>query len=108
MKTMIRTLFAVFALFAVNVFAADLTTAKEQGLIGELYTGYIGIVKNADPEVEALVAETNLKRKKHYQNIAAERNTTLDKVELVAGAAAIKKTLAGNFIKLEGEDWRKK
>ena len=108
MKTLIKSLMVILLAVSTSVFASPLSDAKKAGFIGEQYTGYLGIVKDAPPTVKSLVKEINEKRKSRYQQIAAKRKTSLKSVEAVAGASAIKKTAPGNYIKLKGQGWKKK
>ena len=57
-------------LFSSQLYAADLGTAKAQGLIGETPNGYIAQVGAASSEIQALIETINAKRKDHYQKIA--------------------------------------
>jgi len=79
------------------VMALDLQTAKAQGLVGEMQTGYLGAVKSS-ADVNALVSKVNNARKQHYKKIAKRNNTSLDVVEVLAGKKAIDKASRGHFI----------
>ena len=74
MKTLIKICLLSLALMAHGAFAADLTTAKQQGLIGEQNNGYLGLVRaDAPADVKALVADVNAQRKNQFAQIAAKR-----------------------------------
>ena len=88
-------------------YALSLKDAKLKGLVGEMSTGYLGIVKSS-AEVEALVADINKKRKNKYKQIAKKNGTKLSDVEALAGKQAIEKTAKGLFVKLPSENWKKK
>ncbi len=91
-----------------TLWAADLDSAKADGLIGEMPNGYLGLVVSSAPsDVKALIADVNAKRKAKYQEVATSRNIELSKVELIAGKKAIEKTKSGHFIKVDG-NWIKK
>ncbi len=77
--------------------------AKSQGLVGETPTGYLEVVK-ANPETDKLI---NAKRKTHYQKIAKKNKTPLSKVEEMAGKKAMKKTPAGQYVKVGGGSGRR-
>ena len=92
MKTLHRwTVLAISLLLLVHAGAAhalDLDTAKQQGLVGEQTDGFIGAVAASPaPEVKALVADVNTKRRASYAAIASKNGTS---VEAVAGLAAQK------------------
>lgn len=88
--------------------AADLQSAKSDGLVGEQLNGYLGIVDaGASGDVRALVNEVNAKRKAKYESIASQNSTSLETVELLAGKKAVEKTQAGNYIQT-ATGWKKK
>lgn len=89
-----------------TAFALSLGDAKQQGLVGEQLTGYLGTVSATD-ETTALVNDINAKRKQKYQDIAQRNGTSLESVEKLAGKSALQKTPAGQFINL-GSGWQKK
>lgn len=88
-------------------FAIDLQTAKSQGLVGELSSGYLAAVETPSADVKALITDVNVKRKAKYQEIATRNNITLKDVEELAGKKAIEKSKAGSFVK-DGGSWKKK
>jgi len=109
MKVFIKSVFITLLMLSTAVFASELSDAKKAGLIGEQFTGYLGLVdQNASADIKALVLDINGKRKARYQQIAKKRKATLKSVELVAGQTAIEKTEKGNYIKRKGEGWNKK
>lgn len=110
-----RFLHSVFVLLILTLGAhasaaeLSLDDAKEQGLVGEQYDGYLGAVaENPDAAVRALVNDVNGKRKSEYQRIADANDLALADVEALAGRKSIKKTAPGHYVKLQGEDWRTK
>ncbi len=89
--------------------AADLDTAKDQGLVGELSTGYLGlVVPDADASVRSLVEEINAKRRAEYERIAKANGLSVSDVEQLAAAKAFEKTRPGNYLKAAGHGWTKK
>lgn len=100
--------FLAIGLFASQVWALDLDSAKSAGLIGEQANGYLGIVsKPASDEVVTFVKEINSKRKTKYLEIAKEQGVELPIVEKRAGAKVIEKAEAGHYINM-GDAWQKK
>ncbi|OOV87422.1 hypothetical protein BTA35_0209625 [Oceanospirillum linum] len=87
-------------------YALDLDAAKDNGWVGERYTGYLGVVK-PEAGVKALVDEVNNKRVQVYKKLAAKNNISLQEVEKLAGKKVIEKTRPGNLIDL-GNGWLKK
>jgi uncharacterized protein len=112
---MLRRSICVFlVLMPVAAFALTLDEAREQGLVGEDWTGYVAAVA-PDPskEVQALVTEVNDKRRAVYEKVAKETSTAKDPVAAddVARIGAPKvfdKAAPGTYIRLQGQPWRKK
>ncbi|PIE68595.1 MAG: hypothetical protein CSA21_06695 [Deltaproteobacteria bacterium] len=104
-----RTLFLLTTLLLLcqPLFALDLHTAKQQGLVGETPTGYLGLVAAGNPQAQQVVDTINAKRKAHYQSIAQKNKLPLQQVEVLAGKKAMAKTPPGQFILTEGV-WKKK
>ncbi|PWK53772.1 hypothetical protein C8D97_102161 [Pleionea mediterranea] len=99
---------ALLTLTMASAWAANLDSAKAEGLIGEKSNGYLGlVVNNAPSDVRRLVDDVNAKRKQKYQEVANSRNIDLSKVELIAGKKAIEKTQSGHYIEVNGR-WVKK
>ena len=95
-------------LFAVAALGADLNQAKRDGLVGERADGYLGlVVASAPPDVAALVADINAKRKAQYERIAKQNGITIDQVQALAGQKAVEKTRAGDWILVNG-GWKRK
>ncbi len=72
------------------VYALDLQSARANGAVVEQSNGYIKAAKQS-PEVEALVADVNSKRRAEYQRIAKEKGSSVDAVAAVAAAEIAKK-----------------
>jgi uncharacterized protein YdbL (DUF1318 family) len=90
-----------------SAFAINLQDAKQQGLVGEMPSGYLGAVSSKS-EVTALVKEVNQKRKTVYIKIAKKNKLSLAKVAILAGKKALSKTENGHYIKNAAGEWVKK
>ncbi|CAM4173534.1 YdbL family protein [Pseudoalteromonas ostreae] len=89
-----------------SAWAISLDDAKNQGLVGEDSSGYLGlVVQNA--EAKAVVDEINAKRRAQYLKLAKKNNLSLSQVEALAAAKTIEKTQSGHFVEVNGE-WVKK
>lgn len=89
MKSLI--LVILVAMFGLTpAFALDLQSARISGAVVEQPTGYIKAAKPS-PEVDALVAEVNAKRKVEYQRIAKEKGTSVEAVAAIAAQELLKK-----------------
>jgi len=93
--------------FSTSLWAIDLQTAKNQGLVGETPSGYLAPVANS-ADARAVVAKVNKARKKHYQSIASRNGTSLEVVEILAGKKAIAKAARGHYVKNASGSWVKK
>ena len=91
-------------LFAFSSFAIELSDAKEQGLIGEMPNGLLGVVERS-AQVEALVKEINGLRLSKYAEIAEKNGMTVNQVSVLAGEKTIQKTEAGQYIQNASGQW---
>ncbi|QTH71317.1 YdbL family protein [Pseudoalteromonas xiamenensis] len=94
-KTSAMTMIALA--FSASVFAMSLQDAKDQGLVGELRNGYLGVAVSSQ-EVESLVKDINQKRKIAYADIAERNNLTLDQVAARAGIKNLERTQVGLLV----------
>jgi len=90
-----------------SAWAISLDQAKQQGLVGEMANGYLGLVVTS-PEIANLVESVNTKRKNLYIEIARKNKLTMKQVTTLAGEKAITKTRSGHLIKLASGGWIKK
>ncbi|MBE0360432.1 YdbL family protein [Pseudoalteromonas aliena] len=89
-----------------SAWAISLDDAKNQGLVGEDSSGYLGLViQNA--EAKAVVDDINAKRKAQYLKLAKKNNLSLSQVEALAAAKTIEKTQSGHYVEVNG-NWVKK
>lgn len=92
---------------AFSAWAISLSDAKQQGLVGEMPNGYLGVVVNS-PEAKSLVADVNQKRKNIYMNLARKNKITMQQVTALAGKKSLAKTQSGHLIKNSAGQWVKK
>ena len=90
-----------------SVWAIDLKSAKNQGMVGETPSGYLAVVKNT-ADARTLVAKINNARRNHYQSIASRNGTSLQVVEILAGKKAIAKAASGHYVKSASGSWVRK
>ncbi|MEI7668738.1 MAG: YdbL family protein [Pseudomonadota bacterium] len=89
MKLHFFTLFAALgALIAFSAFALDLHQARSSGMVGEKLDGYVSALKDT-PEVDALVADVNAKRKQEYTRISKQNGQPVDVVAKLAATQII-------------------
>ena len=109
MKTLLKALLFSLMLAMTGAFAADLTTAKAQGLVGEQNNGYLGLVKNDAPaDVKALVTDVNGQRKAQFAQIAAKNGIAVEEAAKVFAREAAARTAPGNYIQNPAGGWVKK
>ena len=98
-----------FVITAPMAWAIDLQSAKDQGLVGEMMSGYLGVVKSPpSAEVKALIDDVNGKRKQNYMRIAKEVNKPLSVVEKLAAEKAHQKTKPGHYVQTASGGWVKR
>ncbi|MFT2109743.1 YdbL family protein [Marinomonas sp. 2405UD68-3] len=89
-----------------SAWALSLNEAKDQGLVGENTSGYLGLVVQNN-QAKAVITAINAKRKATYIKLAKKNGLTLAQVEKLAAAKTIKKTQAGHYVESNGQ-WIKK
>ena len=115
---MMRSFKSIFAVVAFTfllglgsvAFAMDLDTARAQGLVGEQQNGYVGIVTSSpSAELKNLVNQINQRRRKAYQNVAAQtQGASLGDVEKLAAVKLIARTPSGQMVQSANGQWVKK
>ena len=101
------TLLLTLLILTFPAFANNLYNAKQQGLVGEIPNGYLGMVIN-NADTQALVKQVNDKRKQVYILFARKNKVTLQQIAIMAGAKAVEKTAAGHYVKNAKGKWVKK
>lgn len=104
----IKVLALLLLLLALPGWALTLDAAKDQGLVGEQASGYLGIVSApGSREVRDLVESVNLRRRDEYERIAARNGLPLEHVEQLAGKRAIERTQSGHWVRLPHGGWQR-
>ncbi|MFW5823714.1 MAG: YdbL family protein [Marinobacter sp.] len=83
-----------------------LDSAKSEGLVGEMPTGYLGVV-SGNGEAADIVDAINEARRAEYTRIADKHDIPVTQVEAVAGKKALEKTPSGQYIHKDGRWVRK-
>ncbi len=100
--------FLAAMLLSPGAWALSLDEARAAGLVGEMSTGYVGVVKS-QAGVEALVSTVNQQRRQRYEEVARENGTSVQAVEALAGQKLLEKAGAGQWIKpSEQSSWIRK
>jgi len=109
MKNFFKVLLLSLLLTTYGAFAADLGTAKAQGLVGEQNDGYLGLVKSDAPaDVKKLVADVNVQRKTHFSEIAAKNGIAASEAAKVFAREAVQRTVSGNYVQNASGAWVRK
>jgi len=109
-KAISKTLLLACLLLLVPMsFALTLQDAKNDGLVGEQRSGYIGlVVESAPAEIVALARDVNNQRRELYQQIATQNNLTVEQVAALAFEKAVEATPAGQYLQDASGAWVKK
>lgn len=108
MMKFFRTLLAAFAaltaaatLSLAHAQDAVLDQARAQKIVGEMYTGYLGVADEAraTPEIRRHVTEVNSKRLALYQKLSKEQGVTPDQVAALTAEKLITRAAAGEMVK---------
>jgi uncharacterized protein YdbL (DUF1318 family) len=91
-----------------GAWAIDISSAKEQGLVGEANTGYLAAVGTPSAEVEALINEVNAKRKAEFERTAQKTGATLIQVRARFYELAVQRTQPGHYYQDPGGNWKRK
>lgn len=78
--------------------------ARQQGLVGEQPDGYLGIVGAATPELQAIVNNINIQRKRQYTQQAAT-SSTVEQMAFVTGCNLILRTATGEKYRAPDGRW---
>ena len=108
MKQSLFTLLLAAGLFcSLAAHAMDLKVARDQGLVGELRSGFVAILKPSG-DVSMLVEDVNSKRLVEYRKIAAENKQSVDVVAKLAAEQIINKLSKGHYYETADGKWEQK
>lgn len=79
--------------------ASPLDEAKNRGVLGERYDGYLGVVNpGAAAADQALAEDINAKRKAHYAAIGAKNGASVEATAAIAGAKLVENAPSGQYV----------
>ncbi|PHM45319.1 hypothetical protein Xmau_00969 [Xenorhabdus mauleonii] len=99
--------FVLSLLFSSFAIGMTLSEAKQQGLVGETFSGYLAPVKNTQ-DAQSVVHKINSERGKKYAEIAAQNNMTADQVAKIAGEKLVNRAAPGEYVLGINGNWVKK
>lgn len=79
--------------------------ARAAGQVGEQPDGYLAIVGNANPALQRLVDDINIKRRATYADRAKEKKQTLEAYAFTAGCELILRTEPGEKYRSPAGNW---
>lgn len=80
--------------------------ARADGKVGEQADGYLGIVGAADPALQRVVDDINIKRRAVYAEKAKTQNSTLEAYALTSGCIAVAATKPGEKYRTPDGAWQ--
>ncbi|MEX0964885.1 MAG: YdbL family protein [Pseudohongiellaceae bacterium] len=90
-------------------YALTLQEAKNSGLVGELQSGYVGlVVESVNSEVLALVRDVNNQRRELYREIAQQNGISVEQVAALAFTKAVEATPVGQYLQDASGAWVRK
>ncbi|HEX2804499.1 MAG TPA: YdbL family protein [Sphingomicrobium sp.] len=108
----VRVLFPVMLFGAVSAAVAQtspqMTAARQAGVVGERYDGYLGFASNASAAVQREAGAVNIKRRSLYTGLAARRNATVQEVGIAAGCELLGQVKVGESYMLSDGEWRRR
>jgi len=107
MKTILKAVLLTSLLMSQQVMALTLTEARQQGRVGETYSGYIAPIKQ-DKETLALVKSINEARSQNYQKLADNNNISANQVAELAGQKLVARAQAGEYVRGINGQWMRK
>lgn len=107
---LIAAVFAVATLMTAHAADPVIEQAKAQGIIGELATGYLGIVDagKATDDIKRRVDEVNAGRLQAYTDIARKNGQSVQTVGALMAEKQFERAAPGDLLKPASEPWTKK
>lgn len=101
---------ALTFLISTSAFALTLDEAKQQGLVGETFSGYIAAVEQASSrqDVSGLVKEINTARTQKYTELAQTNRMKAEEVAKIAGQKLVARAPQGEYVLGINGKWLKK
>ena len=82
--------------------------ARQVGIVGERFDGYIGFVSQPSPGLRGQVNTINIRRRSLYSNLAASRGVSPQEVGITAGCQLLARVQAGQAYMLTDGQWRRR
>lgn len=82
--------------------------ARQAGIVGERFDGYLGYVAVPSGTLRAQVDAINIRRRALYSNLAASKGVTPQEVGLTAGCQLLARIAIGQAYLLSDGRWRRR
>ena len=83
-----------------------IAAAKQAGVVGERFDGYLGIAARVSEDVRRQVGAVNIKRRSLYTGLATRRGVNLEAVGIAAGCELLAQVGIGEVYMLSDGIWR--
>ncbi|BET96801.1 YdbL family protein [Xenorhabdus taiwanensis] len=103
----VRMIILLSLLFSSFAMGMTLNEAKQQGLVGETFSGYLAPIKNTQ-DAQSVVKRINSERQKKYAEIAAQNNMTTDQVAKITGEKLVNRAASGEYVLGINGNWVQK
>ena len=87
---------------------AVVAAARQAGVIGERYDGYMGFVATPTAEMRRQVGAVNLRRRTLYIGLAARRGVSPSVVGIATACELLPRIAAGEYYMLSDGVWRRR
>ncbi len=108
LKVLLGSLLAVAAAAAVAQSSPEMVAARQSGVIGERYDGYLGIAGSPGERVRRELGAVNIKRRSLYTDLAVRRRATVQEVGIAAGCELLGTVKVGESYMLNDGAWRRR
>jgi uncharacterized protein YdbL (DUF1318 family) len=82
--------------------------ARDAGIVGERFDGYVGLVLAPSPGVRNQVAAINIRRRALYSRLAASKGVSPQEVGITAGCQLLARVQVGQAYMLADGQWRRR
>lgn len=82
--------------------------AKDAGVVGERFDGFLGVTSAAPATVRREVDTINIRRRTHFANLAASRAVSPQEVGITAGCLTLASVEVGQAYLLGDNVWRRR
>ncbi len=80
--------------------------ARAAGQVGEMMNGYVGIITDVAPTIQAMVNDINQRRRAVYTARAQAEGVTLEAYAMAVGCQAIARTVPGEKYEAPDGSWQ--